>query len=166
MILEPLYAENIVVAVIYNNEFRWYVTDKELWFLDYNKLDNAYKNLGVSTEDNYETEERNGIKVLDNENIEVFLQRINKYNVTKEELNYLLLENIKSKNAGEDLLDFSPVLLINFDDTILYSMFPEPASYEEYVPKDWIGKYEDFTALIPESENYWVDEFHNNLLFL
>ncbi|MEX0378306.1 hypothetical protein AB3X48_14305, partial [Bacillus sp. S4] len=73
MILEPLYAENIVVAVIYNSEFRWYVTDKELWFLDYNKLDNAYKNLGVSTEDNYETEERNGIKVLDNENIEVFL---------------------------------------------------------------------------------------------
>ncbi|TKI81216.1 hypothetical protein FC699_34140, partial [Bacillus wiedmannii] len=101
MILEPLYAENIIVAVIYNNEFRWYVTDKELWFLDYNKLDNAYKNLGVSIEDNDETEERNGIKVLDNENVEVFLQRINKYNTPKEELNYLLLENIKSKHAGE-----------------------------------------------------------------
>lgn len=164
MILEPLYAENIVVAVIYNNEFRWYVTDKELWFLDYSKLDNAYKNLGVSIEDNYEMEERNGIKVLDNENVEVFLLRINKYNVTKEELNYLLLENIKSKNEGEDLLDFSPVLFINFDDKILYSMFPEPASYEEYVPKDWIGKYESFTEFIPESEKYWIDKFHNNLL--
>ncbi|MES5894465.1 hypothetical protein [Bacillus cereus group sp. RP43] len=164
MILEPLYAENIVVAVIYNNEFRWYVTDKELWFLDYSKLDNAYKNLGVSIENNYEMEERNGIKVLDNENVEVFLLRINKYNVTKEELNYLLLENIKSKNEGEDLLDFSPVLFINFDDKILYSMFPEPASYEEYVPKDWIGKYESFTEFIPESEKYWIDKFHNNLL--
>ncbi|WP_144504199.1 hypothetical protein [Bacillus mycoides] len=164
MILEPLYAENIVVAVIYNNEFRWYVTDKELWFLDYSKLDNAYKNLGVSIEDNYEMEERNGIKVLDNENVEVFLLRINKYNVTKEELNYLLLENIKSKNEGEDLLNFSPVLFINFDDKILYSMFPEPASYEEYVPKDWIGKYESFTEFIPESEKYWIDKFHNNLL--
>lgn len=32
--------------------------------LDYNKLDNAYKNLGISIEDNDETEERNGIKVL------------------------------------------------------------------------------------------------------
>ena len=166
MILEPLYAENIIVAVIYNNEFRWYVTDKELWFLDYNTLDNAYKNLGVSIEDNDETEERNGIKVLDNENVEVFLQRINKYNTTKEELNYLLLENIKSKHAGEDLLDFSPVLLINFDDKILYSMFPEPASYEEYVPKDWNGKYEDFTKLIPKSEKYWIDAFNNNLFSL
>ena len=32
MILEPLYAENIIVGIIYTNEFRWYVTDKELWF--------------------------------------------------------------------------------------------------------------------------------------
>ncbi|NWK70097.1 hypothetical protein HWX41_13720 [Bacillus paramycoides] len=164
MVLEPLYAENIIVAVIYNNEFKWYVTDKELWFLDYNKLDNAYKNLGVRIQDNDETEERNGIEVLDNKNIEVFLPRINKYKTTKEELNYLLLKNIKSKNAGEDLLDLSPVLLINFDNKILYSMFPEPASYEEYVPKDWIGKYEDFTEFIPKSEKYWIDEFHNNLL--
>ncbi|PFM63254.1 hypothetical protein COJ48_17555 [Bacillus cereus] len=164
MVLEPLYAENIIVAIIYNNEFKWYVTDKELWFLDYNKLDNAYKNLGVRIQDNDETEERNGIEVLDNKNIEVFLPRINKYKTTKEELNYLLLKNIKSKNAGEDLLDLSPVLLINFDNKILYSMFPEPASYEEYVPKDWIGKYESFTEFIPESENYWIDEFHNNLL--
>lgn len=166
MILEPLYAENIVVAVIYNNEFKWYVTDKELWSLDYNKLNNAYKNLGVSIEDNDEAEERNGMKVLDNENVEVFLPRINKYITTKEELNYLLLENIKSKIEGEDLLDFSPVLLINFDDKKLYSMFPEPASYEEYVPKDWNGKYEDFTELIPKLEKYWIDEFNNNLLLL
>ena len=70
--------------------------------LDYNKLDNAYKNLGISIEDNDETEERNGIKVLDHENVEVFLVRINQYKTTKEELNYLLLENIKRKNAGED----------------------------------------------------------------
>ena len=70
--------------------------------LDYNKLDNAYKNLGISIEDNDETEERNGIKVLDHENVEVFLVRINQYKTTKEKLNYLLLENIKRKNAGED----------------------------------------------------------------
>ena len=74
--------------------------------LDYNKLDNAYKNLGISIEDNDRNRRKNGIKVLDHENVEVFLVRINKYKTTKEELNYLLLENIKRKNAGEDLLDF------------------------------------------------------------
>lgn len=30
MKLEPLYAENIIVAIIYKNEFRWYVTDLSL----------------------------------------------------------------------------------------------------------------------------------------
>ncbi|PGM91388.1 hypothetical protein [Bacillus cereus] len=166
MILEPLYTENIIVAVIYNNEFKWYVTDKELWYLDYNKLTNTYNSLGVSISDYEEAEERNGIKVLNTENIKVFLSRINKYITTKEELNYLLLENIKSNIDGEDLLDFSPVLLINFDDKILYSMFPEPASYEEYIPKDWYGKYDDFTELIPKTERYWIDELNNNLFLL
>ncbi|HDR8081345.1 TPA: hypothetical protein QCZ22_002989, partial [Bacillus cereus] len=117
-------------------------------------------------EDNDETEERNGIKVFDHENVEVFLVRINQYKTTKEELNYLLLENIKRKNAGEDLLDFSPILLINFDNKILYSMFPELASYENYVPKDWSGTYEDFTEFIPTSEKYWIDKFNNNLFSL
>lgn len=166
MVLEPLYAENIIVAIIYNNEFKWYVTDKELWFLDYNKLDNAYKNLGIEIQDNNEPEERIGIKVLDNENVAIFLQRINKYRTTKDELNYLLLENIKNKSEEDDLLDFSPVLLINFDNKTLYSMFPEPASYEEYVPKGWSGKYEDFSELIPKSEKYWIDKSNTNLLLI
>lgn len=74
--------------------------------LDYNKLDNAYKNLGISIEDNDETEERNGIKVLDHENVEVFLVRINKYKTTKEELNYLLLENIKRKKCRRRSIRF------------------------------------------------------------
>ena len=166
MVLEPLYAENIIVAVIYNNEFKWYVTDKELWFLDYSKLDSEYKNLGISIENNNEPEERSGVKVLDNENVDIFLQRINKYIATKDDLNYLLLKNIESKSEGGDLLDLTPALLINFDNKTLYSMFPEPASYEEYVPKGWSGEYEDFTKIIPKSEKYWIDEFNNNLFLL
>ena len=166
MVLEPLYAENILVAVIYNNQFRWYVTDKELWFLDYNKLDNAYKSIGASIEENDEVNERKDIKILDNNNINIFLKRINKYLVTKDELNQLLTEKIRTKIEGEDLLDFSPVLLIKFDNKILYSMFPEPASYEEYVPKGWHGKYENFTELVPILERYWIDESNNNLFLL
>lgn len=163
MVLEPLYAENIIVAVIYNNKLKWYVTDKELWFLDYNKLYKAYENMGIIIEENDEVEERKGIKVLDSKTAEVFLKRIDKYMTTKEELRYLLLRNIENNGEGGDLLDFSPALLINFDNKILYSMFPEPASYEEYVPKDWEGRYEDFTELIFRSNKYWIDDANNNL---
>ena len=73
MVLEPIYAENIIVAVIHNNEFKWYVTDKELWFLDYNKLDNEYETLGIEVEDEYEADERKGIKVLNEEYIDLLL---------------------------------------------------------------------------------------------
>ena len=163
MILEPIYAENIIVAVIYNNEFKLYVTDKELWFLDYNKLDNEYKNLGITVEDEYEADERKGIKVLKGEYIDLFLQRINKDIVTKEVLNNFLCDCIKNRTERDEILNYSPVLLVNFDEKILYSMFPEQASYEAYVPEGWKGKYEDFTELIPESQKYWLDEFNNNL---
>ncbi|EPY2273416.1 hypothetical protein ACXAUS_002278 [Clostridium sporogenes] len=166
MVLEPLYAENIIVAVIYNNGFKWYVTDKELWFLDYNKLDNECGNLGISVEDEYEADEREGIKVLNSENIDIFLQRINKDIATKEDLKCFLCKCIKNKTERDEILNYSPVLLVDFDDKILYSMFPEPASYEEYVPEEWKGKYEDFTELIPESQKYWIDEFNNNLFLL
>ena len=44
-------------------------------------------------------------------------------------------------------------------------MFPEPASYENYVPKRLSGTYEDFTEFIPTSEKYWIDKFNNNLLY-
>ena len=166
MVLEPFYIENIIVAVIYNNEFKWYVTDKELWFLDYNKLDTAYKNIGISIEEEYEPDERKGIRVINNGNIYVFLQRINKDIAAKDQLNYLLCECIKSRTERDEILNFSPVLLANFDDKILYSMFPEPASYEDYVPDGWKGKYEDFTELIPKSQKYWIDEYSNNLFLL
>ena len=151
MVLEPLYAENIIVAVIFNKKFNRYVTDKELWFLDYNKLDNEYKTLGINVEDEYEADERKGIKVLNTENIGMFLQRINKYIATKEELNCFLCKCIKNRMERDEILNYSPVLLVNFDDKILYSMFPEQASYEEYVPEGWVGKYEDFTEVIPKS---------------
>jgi hypothetical protein len=58
----------------------------------------------------------------------------------------------------EDVLDFSPSFLVNFDQKTFYSLFPEPPSFEEYIPRDWKGTYEDFTALVPEIEKYWVNK--------
>lgn len=51
MLLEPTYAENIIVGVVYNNAWNWYVTEKDVWFLDYNKLDEAYKAKGFQLDD-------------------------------------------------------------------------------------------------------------------
>ena len=75
------------------------------------------------------------------------------------ELQRLLKEKrAKLKECGDDLLDYSPSLYIDLDHKTLNSLFPEPASYEDYVPDTWEGKYEDFTQYISSENRYWINE--------
>ena len=57
-------------------------------------------------------------------------------------------------NKEED--DYKPSLYVDFDKKKLYSMYEEPASYEDYVPIDWYAKYENFLNLIPIEKCYWI----------
>ncbi|MCM3020429.1 hypothetical protein M3582_20290 [Priestia megaterium] len=161
--LEPIYAENVIVGVIHKKQFQWYVTDRELWYLDYVKFAQAFESHLAA--DEYIEPERKGIEVLNNENAELFLQRIESYKADAATLLKLFENKIESKGE-EDVLDFSPSFLVDFDQKAFYSMFPEPASFEEYVPSDWKGMYEDFTGLIPKIEKYWVNKDGENLFEL
>ncbi|MED3916469.1 hypothetical protein [Priestia megaterium] len=161
--LEPIYAENVIVGVIHKKQFQWYVTDRELWYLDYVKFAQASESHLAA--DEYIEPERKGIEVLNNENAELFLQRIESYKADAATLLKLFENKIESKGE-EDVLDFSPSFLVDFDQKAFYSMFPEPASFEEYVPSDWKGMYEDFTDLIPKIEKYWVNKDGENLFEL
>lgn len=163
MLIKPIYAENIIVGIVYNNEFRWYVTEKDLWFLDYNKLEKAYLDKGFEIEDYIDDNERNGVKVLDEHTADRFLEQIKDYIATKDELKDLLMNKVETMGDADDLLDFSPSILIDFDNKSFYSMFPEPASFEEYVPVGWIGKYLDFTNLVHDKEKYWLSPLNENI---
>ena len=109
--------------------------------------------------------ERKGIEVLSSENAELFLKRIESYKADAATLLKLFEDKIESVDE-EDVLDFSPSFLVDFDEKTFYSLFPEPASFKEYVPSDWEGTYEDFTGLIPEIEKYWVNKDGENLFEL
>ncbi|MCY9019498.1 hypothetical protein MOF32_13555 [Priestia megaterium] len=163
--LEPIYAEEIIIGVIFNQQFQWYITTKELWYLDYNKLDQAFENGDDLSTDLSSEPEREGITVLDEKNAEAFLKRVESFKVDKSYLLSLFEERILN-DVDDDRLDFSPSLLVDFDDKKLYSMFPEPASFEEYVPDNWDGWYEDFTNLVPEKEKYWINDRQENLFIL
>ncbi|MGG3639969.1 hypothetical protein [Bacillus gobiensis] len=162
MLLEPCYAEHIIIGVIHNNSFEWYVTEKELWFLDYNKLDDAYQARGFDKENLLIPSEREDIEVLDQRSLDKFLSKLTKHKASKNDL-YKILNDAVQSEEYDDLLDFSPSLLVDFNDQKLYSMFPEPASFEEYVPKGWIGELRDFTESVPVEEKYWIDSNGNNL---
>lgn len=155
MLLEPQYAENIIVAVIFQGEFRWYVTDKDLWLLDLNKLTTAFSDRGYDMSEDDESE-RFGIRVLSEQTANLFLSHILEYKVEVNDLRQKVLEACSGPDNFDCILDVCPVLCVDFDKKELFSLYPEPAAYEDYVPDGWEGKYEDFTIKIPDNQKYWL----------
>lgn len=154
MINDPIYDEKIIVGVIYNNIFNWYVTDKTLWIMDYTKM---HKNDCESYFSNQEINAiRKDIKILSENNIELFLEKIKYYKVNVTNLRLKILNKIMENNKENELEDFYPVLLLDFDKKILYSQYPEPFAFENYVPDNWEGKYISFIDFINDENKYWI----------
>lgn len=49
----------------------------------------------------------------------------------------------------EERIECVPAIFVDFDARVLYSYFPEPAGFENYVPDNWIGLYHYFHDNIP-----------------
>ena len=61
-----------------------------------------------------------------------------------------------TSSFNDDLLDFAPCLLVNFDEKQLSSQYPEMIRFEHYVPNEWTGVYQDFLTEVPKEEQYWI----------
>ncbi|WP_336779326.1 hypothetical protein [Paenibacillus illinoisensis] len=142
---EPEYAQNTIAGVLFRGTFCWYVTEREYWFL------------------NVEMEERFGIEILNEETAAVFLQAIQDERVTAAELRDRLYQFRKQHQEGDEWLKFVPSFLVDFDHRQFCSMFPEPASFEHYMPQGWVGSYVDFLDRVPEEQRYW--EMNGRSLF-
>lgn len=160
--LIPDFNENIIVGVFYNGIFSWFVTDKEIWFLDYRKRIDAFKEKGFDIEE-YIDEIRKDALILNSDNASIFMQRVEKYKIESEQLRELLEKNRILKDDSWRY-DFYPSLYVNFDTNKLYSLYSEPASYEEYAPANWEAKYFNFMELIPYNYKYWLNKECKNLL--
>lgn len=142
---EPEYAQNTIAGVLFRGTFCWYVTEREYWFL------------------NVEMEERFGIEILNEETAAAFLQAIQDERVTAAELRDRLYQFRKQHQEGDEWLKFVPSFLVDFDQRQFCSMFPEPASFEHYMPQGWVGSYVDFLDRVPEEQRYW--EMNGRSLF-
>ena len=152
----PKYAENIIVFVKYKTMYKWYVTDKELWFLDLRKLIATYENNGYQIPNPDDFSERFDIDIVDKKNVSDFLENISEFEVSNE-----CLENMIIHKEYNQISDVLPSLYVNFDEEELTSCYPEPASYENFVPSSWIGKYDNFVNDIPEKFKYWIIDGYN-----
>ncbi len=159
MKLIPKYCENVIVGVLYDRKFNWYVTPKDLWRLDYNKEYEGwvkfYEEMGrtqkrfIHEVGSFEEfcKRRWGMAVIDRINAGEFLEKIKKYSVTVNEL--------KDAYDNMDKSDLNPAFFVNFDKFAFYSNFPEPENFESYVPDGWQGNYENFDKRIPKKYVYW-----------
>ena len=153
MELVPKYAESIIVGVKYGNAFKWYISDKELWYLDLRKLIKAFENKGFQIPNADDFSDRFNIDIVNEHNAKEFLTHMKKFIVETKELKDWIINK-----KYECISDMAPSIFIDFNDRILISEFPEPASFEEYVPDGWEGKYETFIDRIPEDHRYWLIE--------
>ena len=155
MFPEPEYAQHIIVAVIVHNTFAWYITDKEYWYLDYTKYDRAFLAAGLKDAMLGDYSNRCDIAVLNEETADAFLAHCAERRVPASALSHMLLARRKA-DTKDDLLDFAPSLLVNFDQRQLYSHYPEMIRFENYVTEGWVGAYRDFKSAIPPYERYWM----------
>lgn len=149
--MKPIYAKNIVVAIKDSQFMEWYILDKDYCYLDYFKLEEAYRRKGyeIVADDSF----RFGIKTVNELTCCSFLDQIRQYKITTHELKNMLM----NEADYDEKLAYNPSLYIDFDNKILISHYAEPESFEDFVPDGWEGKYQDFESIIPQNQRYWTD---------
>lgn len=156
----PQYAENIVVGIKNRSQFRWYILDKFLCLLDLNKLNSQDLELYMQNEEYRNI--RINYKLIDNNNIESFLEKISSFKAKPEILQLMIMNAVKDiSNCNID--DFYPVLFFNFDNHILYSQYPEYFDFKSFLPEGWEFYYSDFSDLIDKDNQYWIYK-NNNII--
>ncbi len=153
---QPKYAENIIVGVKLNSDFKWYVSDKEFWYLDLRKLINAYESKGFKIPNSKDFSGRFNIDIVNSTNTDLFINSMSRFIAKSEELSNLIKEM-----SDDEIVHLVPSIYIDFDKRILISNFPEPASFELFIPDGWCGRYDSFNELIPSSYRYWIIDDKN-----
>jgi hypothetical protein len=156
--MKPIYAENIVVAIRVGDCIEWYILDKDFCFLDYVKLEEAYRKKGYDVV--IDDTPRFGIKVVNELTQVLFLDNIKEYRIAAEKLRKMLMNEANY----DDKLAYNPSILIDFENRLLTSYYSEPEAFEDFVPNGWEGKYQDFAEAIPRDQRYWIDENGRNLI--
>lgn len=153
----PEYADVIIVGVVYKNNFSWFVTEKELWILDIKKRRDDFINNGYDYPLECILPSRYGYLIINEENIESYLPKIETFKSASNDLKRIILEKL----YADTVLSMKPSIFINFDEKWLISNYPETLAFENYVPDNWYSKFCNFDDIIPIKEKYWEDKGRN-----
>ena len=65
--------EQFIVYVIYKGCGKWYISDKEIWYLDYQKRIEEYRKIGCEIKEEYIDERRKDLLCIEEDNVLLFL---------------------------------------------------------------------------------------------
>lgn len=156
--MKPVYAEELVVAIKHEERIEWFILNKDLCYLDYAKLETAYRKRGYEV--TVDGTSRFGIKIVNELTQESFLDNIKGNRITTDELKRMLM----CESTYNDRLAYNPSILIDFDNRVFMSHYAEPESFEDFAPNGWRGRYQNFEESIPPNQRYWLDENGRNLI--
>ncbi|GAA4457589.1 hypothetical protein [Rurimicrobium arvi] len=140
---------NIIVLTKLDNRYNWFCSDKVFWIMDYVKYTHQFD----PTDNDYS--ERFDIGILDEKTAAHFLENMEEYSCSIEELKSLFAASLPLTSFDEAYHLF-PKLFVDFDSKKLLSVYSEALMLENYAPEGWSSKYGTFTDDIPTEQKYWV----------
>jgi hypothetical protein len=136
-IIERLEQDFLLGFVKYNDTYELYLMPLGYWILNYKKYDPTYN------PDDWEFIYRDSILNVTEHEIEAFMNAINQDRISLSELNKVLSANPERK------FDYI-YILIDFDQQLFVSAFPE-VEIENYLPDNtWNGLFDSPISFLPE----------------
>lgn len=149
MYTDPDYAQIIFVGTLYQNQFSWFLSEYDYWFMDLSDV--------CEEDDDHITDYRLGIVTVDENSAELFLKKMKAFGWLTEDIRARLF-GIKDAEKWGDISEWCPSLLVDFDNKAFYSIFPEPTPFELSAPSHWHRSYEDFLERVPLEHRYWISD--------
>lgn len=155
-----MFDELVIVAIRYQSKIRWFKGERELWILDLVKLRDAFKENGYQVPE-LDDSDRFGLHILDENNVETFLDKIQGNEISCSELSARLESRFPSANSWWDVADLFPIMFIDFDAKSVAAFYYEGVQMEKYIPQHWSGEFIDFANeypenIFPDDDKFWV----------
>ncbi len=158
--MSDLDVQQVVVVVRYQQNIRWYRSDRDFWVLDVNKWRDEFVSHGYEVPEFQDTY-RFGIHSVNQETAESFLDCMSEFELHKDELSLELAKRYTTAKSWWDVGDLFPIMFVNFDDCKVGAFYSEGTPMERYIPDNWTGEFVDFANeytddVFPAEEKFWI----------
>ena len=150
--LAPKHKENIIVGIINNHKFNWYVLPITIAILDLSKLKENTLNFYMSHA-SFKNMRQDCLTLNNEKELNEYFLTIKPFMVFCEQLSNMLAH--ASKGNTDFANDFCPAILYDFDKLKMFYSSRTFSFYEGCLPDGWTSQKTNFLDLVPRKHQYW-----------